>query len=84
MKKTHVLELSNNPWKCTCSSEITQRVSTYLLFRTSSGAKSWIFFKKVNDFFAKICKLKFRNAQKLCCFYLDIKLSQKTSPEQPH
>jgi len=25
MKKTHVLELSNNPWKCTCSSEITQR-----------------------------------------------------------
>jgi len=25
MKKTNVLELSNNPWKCTCSSEINDR-----------------------------------------------------------
>ena len=46
MKKTHVLELSNNPWKCTCSSEITQRVSTSLehLLEYYSRAESLIFF----------------------------------------
>ena len=41
MKKTNVLELSNNPWKCTCSSEINDRVSGDNIFP--------IYFWKMNS-----------------------------------
>ena len=43
MKPPHIaLELSNNPWKCTCGSEINDRVSNTICFWSIS--KKLLFF----------------------------------------
>jgi len=55
VKTTHNVELSDNPWICSCSSQITDLVSHFFDFLNAvkmqnSNTQSWVFIKVINYF----------------------------------